>query len=1274
MRWSRRAATLVSASLVLSLACSSGGSSSPPAPPALSLSPPLLTFTAPIGTAPADAQAVTVSNAGGGALAAPSTSISYAAGATGWLAATPSGAGPYTITAVASPAGLGAGTYGATVSVESAGASNSPQTFEVSFTVVDPASGQPAMELSPTQLDFAAVQGGANPAAKNVTVSNLAGGTLARPTATPSVAWLAASVSTDPPYAVTVQPTVGALVAGTYTATISISSAGASNDPQSIGVTFTVAPPPRLQLASTSLAFEATETGADPGAQVVEVTNAGGGTLTPSATVSLGAPWLSASVSGSGPWQVTVQASVGALAPGVYHAMVSVSSPGASGSPQTIAVTFTVAARPAIALSPPSLSFTATQGGANPAAQSVSVTNGGDGTLAPPTVTIAPSVAWLAPERVTVASAGGYTIQVSPVTGSLPPGTYTTTVSVASNGASNTPQTFGVSFRVFDPAVPAIGLAPAALSFEAVEAGADPASQAVAVSNLSGGTLAAPTATPNVSWLEATVSGYSVAVQPRVGALAVGSHSGTISIASSNASNTPQVVTVTFTVTRRPAIALSATAVGFNAVAGGANPLPKTVFVTNAGGGALATPTTSVSPTSSWLTLAVSGAAAPYTITVAPDITGLSAGASYSATVSVASAGASNTPRSFVVGLAVVTGTCKSGGETCTTGGECCTSACGAGGTCTIDTFCEGPGSVCASDSDCCSVRCTGGFCDAETCIPTGTSCGGDAGRCCSGVCTSGACAALPGGTCKTLGERCTAATDCCSKSCQGAAGATPGWCSPAYTCNATSDVCTRPEDCCSGLCSATAGGTGRCLDASGDCTQDGVPCENDSNCCTKKCVDLGTGTKVCQPAGGCRMTGNFCDRTAACCGGTDPADPGTGPNDPPGPSPYGVFCDGIGQRPGPTEYDTRTQDSRTCTRGTSCNPPGNICGYKASQNCCYDGGSGKEVCKPDSNGILRCFGGPVNATCPSGWDATDPLCCIQPGAVCQFRDQCCDGAPCVPDAAGILRCAAGSEACLARGAGCAPGTSPDPCCTGTTCTATEAGGSCQDAWTCVADGASCSTSDPGACCSGACVASVSDPATGTCGQCAANGSGCSRDSQCCSGACDASAGVCVAPCVGSAGSCTVDGDCCSGLTCDVPPGATSGTCSSTSTCAATGGTCAADADCCKAAEGEQCTGGVCTAPATCAAISASCAAPGAGGPDCCTGLSCVATDAVDPNVVVPCTGGSSSCFCATCLTQGASCIFGGDPCCAGTACMNDESVSPLPCDVEATLCSCRAP
>jgi hypothetical protein len=349
-------------------------------------------------------------------------------------------------------------------------------------------------------------------------------------------------------------------------------------------------------------------------------------------------------------------------------------------------------------------------------------------------------------------------------------------------------------------------------------------------------------------------------------------------------------------------------------------------------------------------------------------------------------------------------------------------------------------------------------------------------------------------------------------------------------------------------------------------------------------CLDLGSGVKVCQPAGGCRMTGDYCDSSAACCGGTGQTRIGG--------TSYNITCDAV-------KHD--------CDNGTACNPPGNICGavagFNASQNCC-DGK--KTVCKPDSNGIARCFGGCPNdnctKACPTGYDGTNAQCCIEPGASCQFSDQCCNGQACAPDANdGMkLKCGGGpAPSCKPFGASCT-GTTDTGCCTGLSCTGYGEGSFY------------------------ACLPAGTTPGT----TCKLTGGTCAAGTDCCSGTCtNGKCGDWIGPggsggtgtsCQASGATCTVDGDCCAGTSCSIPAGATSGTCSAaTAVCADTSQTCSTGVPCCSATD--VCANGVCSPPSTCGGASQACS-PTAG---CCTGYNCL-----DVGTGVTCAAGGV-CVCA---------------------------------------------
>ncbi len=229
------------------------------------------------------------------------------------------------------------------------------KTFTLSsYSLINNASsGSPTISLSPTSLSFSATQGGGNPSAKNVTVSNSGGGTLASPTTqinySQGSGWLSVNCTgSSAPYTCSTQPTTGSLAAGTYNATVQVSCTGATNTPQSYTVAFTVNPvsSPTISLSPTSLSFSATVGGGNPSSQNVTVSNSGGGTLaTPTTAIVYhsGTGWLSVQVQGSqAPFTLVTQPTTGSLAAGTYTATVNVSSTGATNSPQPYTVTFTV--------------------------------------------------------------------------------------------------------------------------------------------------------------------------------------------------------------------------------------------------------------------------------------------------------------------------------------------------------------------------------------------------------------------------------------------------------------------------------------------------------------------------------------------------------------------------------------------------------------------------------------------------------------------------------------------------------------------------------------------------------------------------------------------------------------------------------------------------------------------------------------------------------------------------------------------------------------------
>jgi hypothetical protein len=217
--------------------------------------------------------------------------------------------------------------------------------------------GQPKLALSPTTLSFSAQEGGSNPAAKNVAVSNAGGGTLGTVTSATSygaggTGWLKVTASGSAnSQTLKNEVDLTGLNPNTYSATVKVSAAGASNSPQSYTVSFTVTSKPSttqptIALTPTSLNFSHTPSWSAPAAQTVAATNSGAKTLaavSTKTTYGLGSGWLTVTASGTGNTQSLNNAvDPTGLSKNTYTATVAVTSAGASNTPQNYTVTLTV--------------------------------------------------------------------------------------------------------------------------------------------------------------------------------------------------------------------------------------------------------------------------------------------------------------------------------------------------------------------------------------------------------------------------------------------------------------------------------------------------------------------------------------------------------------------------------------------------------------------------------------------------------------------------------------------------------------------------------------------------------------------------------------------------------------------------------------------------------------------------------------------------------------------------------------------------------------------
>lgn len=242
-------AALIAQRNALNLACPNVGEV-----PVIGASPASANFMATAGASLPVSTVLNISNVGTGTLSGLSVgAATYGQGEqAGWLAA-PVLSGPTdpaTLSLRPSTTDLPAGTYQATVPILATGnVSNSPLAVIVTYVVTAAPPDAPTIELSSAVASFSATVGGADPQAQNITITNAGTGLLSDLTSSVSYQagqptdWISAVLNTTTATAtLTLAPTVGALAAGTYNATIAIASSadGVTNSPQLLTISLIV--------------------------------------------------------------------------------------------------------------------------------------------------------------------------------------------------------------------------------------------------------------------------------------------------------------------------------------------------------------------------------------------------------------------------------------------------------------------------------------------------------------------------------------------------------------------------------------------------------------------------------------------------------------------------------------------------------------------------------------------------------------------------------------------------------------------------------------------------------------------------------------------------------------------------------------------------------------------------------------------------------------------------------------------------------------------------
>ena len=262
--------------------------------------------------------------------------------------------------------------------------------------------------------------------------------------------WLSVAPSSNTtPANVNIQITPGSVLAvGTYTGTITITSAGLLNNTTSIPITLNITSASSVSISNTTPTFTGQQLGSVPASQTLTLTGpaAQSPTFTTSVIQQSGGAWLQISPS-SGSLTATPTSSTAPIILSINPNIFSTLSPGTYSSEAVI--TFANSAIPAIILTvsltvqspsaalvvtPSAVTFTYQAGGAVPSAQTVTISNPASGSL--PFTVASVSDSWFSVSPSGGNTPGSLSVSVSPQ--SLQPGSYNGSFTLTASGVPNT--------------------------------------------------------------------------------------------------------------------------------------------------------------------------------------------------------------------------------------------------------------------------------------------------------------------------------------------------------------------------------------------------------------------------------------------------------------------------------------------------------------------------------------------------------------------------------------------------------------------------------------------------------------------------------------------------------------------------------------------------------------------------------------------------------------------------------------------------------------------
>ncbi len=598
--------------------------------PAIVVNPtPPLNFAWQIGTNAPAAQTLSITSSTGANVSFTATAKTTSCG--NWLVISPAnGATPSSITAQVNTSGLNTAQLCAgEIDIAAPTASNPAVVIVVNLLV----STNPLLLVPSTGPDFTYQIGTSTQlAVQNVQITSSSNALNFTATVAPTTAGgpnfltVNPATSTTPQaLALSVNPAVlTTLGPGVYSETVTLTSAGAGNSPQTFTTTLTVNSNPILLPSVQSLTFNFQVGHTPPTNQTFTVASTGSPLNFQVTTDTSNCPGFLSATAFNGANGLTYQnqviasVHVGSLNPQVCSGHITLTVPNSNSPAQVIPVTLNISNNALLNVSTNVINVTALAVGLS-SMPTVSVTSTDPATVLPFTASAATNpigLTWLSVTPNTGNTPNNLLVTINPQ--NLGVGTYPGTITVSS---PNLPvQTIHVTLTIVSSNVSA---SLAQLAFAQTLGGTPPAAQAVTISGVPGGTTigALPTLFNGVGWLQTSVNGNVVTVTADGSSLSQGTFSGLVTVIVPGAGNSPLYIPVTLTVSAVNAntLILSATTVPFTFQAGGVVPTSQTVQVTSTTPGVPITATFNPGTGGNFVTVTPASGTTPVTLTLAID-------------------------------------------------------------------------------------------------------------------------------------------------------------------------------------------------------------------------------------------------------------------------------------------------------------------------------------------------------------------------------------------------------------------------------------------------------------------------------------------------------------------------------------------------------------------------------------------------------------------------------------------------------------------------------